>query len=401
MKRSSVMMGIAIFSGYVGGFLPGAAVADDFQKNIELLRSIPLVKGLEKRDKNEFYFADELKTIFGQIQDEAKAKDDGLNRGTHAKGSCFDGEFKVFSKRELEQEFGYSSGSINRIKSGVFSHNKEYPARIRFANGKGDRFSDRAPDVRSLSFSLDLRGDHHDFTGASRLDFSANSSPMFAVNNIHEFYELMKADRLAHGYLSYIPNPLYIGAISRALKLLEEFQRSDTKSYATESYWMNLPYTHGLGDDGNPKEIAKYRLIPCDGGIQREPSEGKADDYLQADIAERAMKGDVCFFFQVQLFEYKKLKDSSEHKLSKWSPRDWIENGGEEWPEAVLPFYTVGKLEIRKELDSNGRPVSRSLSCKEQYLNPRLHSFLDNMPIGSIARVRAEVEEYSRARRMK
>lgn len=363
--------------------LPQMTFASDHQRNIQILRSIPLFEGLEYRDESEERkITRNLQEIFEKIQGKAENADGSLNRATHAKGSCFEGEFTNFSEEVLKKRYGHSDALIKKLKVGIYSKNQTYKAMIRFGNGKGERNPDTTPDVRSMSFSLDLAGDFKSYSGESRQDFSANNTPLFAVNNIKEFYELMKTVSIFSGSPSHIPNPFYIRSTARAIKLIQKYERSDTKSYTTEHYWGNVPYTHGI-ENGIVKNVSKFRLVPCDGSeIQHESSEGKAGNYLQKDIELQVKKGKVCFLYQVQF-----LKANQKNKSLM------IENGGSLWSEEEMPYYTVSKIEISRGSEKN--------LCKDWYLNPRLHSNPANTPIGSLSRVRAEVEEESRARRMR
>ena len=229
-----------------------------------------------------------------------------------------------------------------------------------------------------------------------------NSSPMFAVNNIHEFLELMKAARLAGGDFDYFPNPFYLSAVLNGKKLLDQYNRADVKSYATEEYWDNLPYTHGVNGNGTPMDLVKFKTTPCDGkGLQKESSKGKTENYLGEDILKRANEGKICFLFQVQFFNADAIRNTLGGKHSDWGVIDWVENGGELWDEAALPFYNLAKVEVRPEPTADGQNKVTEVRCEDEFINTRLHASPMNQPIGSIARVRTYVEENSRARRMK
>ena len=359
--------------------------------HLRALESIPLVQGYEKQNSDEKKIAQELGKIFGKIADEAKNKDGSINRGTHARGACYNGQVTLFSREELASDFKYSEALINKIKQGFFAHEGAFSAQVRFANGKGQRNPDTTNDVRAISFAIETNGIIKDPTGSSRLDFMMNSTPMFATNNIKEFYELMKAARLAQGDLSYILNPFYLKSTLKGKKLLDQYERNDAKSYATEDYWSNLPYTHG-------SSIVKYKVTPCDGkGRQSESSEGKSAKYLQEDMVKRVQNNQVCFHLQVQLFDHAKLKNSLGGIHKNWSVIDWMENGGELWEESVLPFHNIAKIEIPVSLNKG---MGTDRACEDNYINTRLHSSASHRPIGSIARVRTYVEEKSRAKRL-
>src|SRR2546429_4761545 len=77
-----------------------------------------------------------------------------LCRGTHASGVCVRAQFEIFdvtAKRPPEL--------AARLAKGIFARPGVYPAVVRFANADSNINSDFKPDVRSLSFSVDLPGD--------------------------------------------------------------------------------------------------------------------------------------------------------------------------------------------------------------------------------------------------
>ncbi len=361
------------------------------QDNINILESIPLYKGYEKKERNEAKVADQLGEIFSKIADEAMNADGSINRGTHAKGMCFESQFNIFGKEVVKEAHGYSNEQLERLFKGVFSSQGEYSGIIRFANAKGQRNADTESDVRAVSFSVDFGSLLTTADGSSKLDFMMNSSPMFAVRNISEFHQLMKFARVASGDYSYFPNPTYLPAVLNAKKLLDEYERNDIKSFATESYWTNVPYVHGLKDE-SPDEIAKYKLSPCSGPERvSESSSGKSASYLQDDILERALNGDICFNFEVQLLNKNKMqKKGSTHR--KRSMTDIIENSGELWSAKDHPYFKIAQLKVKKG--------SEAISCDDVAFNTRLRSSKEHRPIGSLARVRTFVEEKSRQKRM-
>src|SRR5437879_5943211 len=77
-----------------------------------------------------------------------------LCRGTHAKGVCARAEFEVF-----DVTVGHASALAARPAKGIFAKPGVYPAVVRFANADASINSDFKPDVRSLSFSVDLARD--------------------------------------------------------------------------------------------------------------------------------------------------------------------------------------------------------------------------------------------------
>src|SRR5690242_10474071 len=74
-----------------------------------------------------------------------------LCRGTHAKGVCAQAQFEVFDvNAERDRELSA------RLAKGMFATPGVYPAIVRFGNADPKKNSDFKPDVRSLSFSVDL-----------------------------------------------------------------------------------------------------------------------------------------------------------------------------------------------------------------------------------------------------
>ncbi|MGC1477653.1 MAG: hypothetical protein WA804_17530, partial [Terriglobales bacterium] len=75
-----------------------------------------------------------------------------LGRGTHVKGICVQGQFEVF-----DVAVGRDPGLAIRLAKGMFAKPGVYPAIVRFGNSDPRNNSDFKADVRSLSFSVDLK----------------------------------------------------------------------------------------------------------------------------------------------------------------------------------------------------------------------------------------------------
>ena len=91
-----------------------------------------------------------------------------LRRGTHAKGVCVRAKFEVF-----DVTVGRDPKLAARLARGMFAKPGVYPAVVRFGNADPKANSDFKPDVRSLSFSVDLtqNGTAIPDTKVSRQDF--------------------------------------------------------------------------------------------------------------------------------------------------------------------------------------------------------------------------------------
>src|SRR5271154_6353438 len=98
-----------------------------------------------------------------------------LGGGPHPRGVCVRAEFEVFD---------VTSGSDPilgaRLAKGIFARPGRYPAVVRFGNADPKINSDFRPDVRSLSFSVDLTGAPE--VGVDRQDFSLQNAPPLPIN---------------------------------------------------------------------------------------------------------------------------------------------------------------------------------------------------------------------------
>src|ERR1700730_7099780 len=92
-----------------------------------------------------------------------------LCRGTHASGVCARAQFEV-----LDVSVNRAAGLASRLARGIFARPDAYPAVVRFANADPNINSDFKPDVRSLSFSVDLSRERKALPEANfgRQDFS-------------------------------------------------------------------------------------------------------------------------------------------------------------------------------------------------------------------------------------
>ncbi len=107
-----------------------------------------------------------------------------LRRGTHAKGVCARAQFEVF-----DVTVGRDPELAARLAKGIFATPGVYPAIVRFGNADPKVNSDFKPDVRSLSFSVDLTRDGTAVPDAKvdRQDFSLQNAPTLPINDSPAF----------------------------------------------------------------------------------------------------------------------------------------------------------------------------------------------------------------------
>jgi len=118
----------------------------------------------------------------------ATAQHRSLCRGTHASGVCVRAQFEIFDvavKRAPEL--------AARLAKGIFAKPGVYPAVVRFGNADSNINSDFKPDVRSLSFSVDLTQDGTSPAGSSsRQDFSMQNATTLPINDSPAFLATIK-----------------------------------------------------------------------------------------------------------------------------------------------------------------------------------------------------------------
>src|SRR6266481_1294439 len=105
-----------------------------------------------------------------------------LCRGTHASGVCVRAQFEIF-----DLTVDRAPELAARLAKGIFAKHGAYPAVVRFANADSNVNSDFKPDVRSLSFSVDLTQGSMAGEGWSRQDFSMQNATTLPINDSTAF----------------------------------------------------------------------------------------------------------------------------------------------------------------------------------------------------------------------
>ena len=116
-----------------------------------------------------------------------------LGRGTHVKGVCARAQFEVFDVTE-----GRDPALAARLAKGIFARPGMYPATVRFGNADPRKNSDFKPDVRSMSFSVDLTQEDTATPDAtlSRQDFSLQNTTTLAHKRLAR---ICRNHEAAHG----------------------------------------------------------------------------------------------------------------------------------------------------------------------------------------------------------
>lgn len=307
-----------------------------------------------------------------------------LCRGTHAKGVCVRARFEVF-----DVAVKYEVVVAARLAKGIFAKPDTYPAVVRFGNADSNVNSDFKPDVRSLSFSVDLTrgGTIAPVGGMSRQDFSMQNATTLPINDSPAFLATIKvltaANPLAGLWSLSFKDKL---KVVRTLALAESQAHQKIRPYQQLRYWSTVPFRHG------PVDVVKFCVTPSPANSAR-PLQRNNPNGLQDELVRHLREDGVMssFDFGVQLLDVGKMTYWGKTRDANF----WIENASVEWDEALAPFVTVARL----TLEENSH-LSREAS-EAVYFDVSGNATPDSRPLGSINRARWQAEVACRRARMK
>ena len=301
-----------------------------------------------------------------------------LCRGTHASGVCDRAQFEIF-----DVTVGRAPDLAARLARGIFAKPGKYPAVVRFANADSNINSDFKPDVRSLSFSVDLaqmadeRYPRQDFSMQNASTLPINDSPAFvatikvltASNPVAGLWSLPFKDKLR---------------VVRTLALAEHQARQKIRPYQQLRYWSTVPFRHG------PDDVVKFSAVPSPDNparlLQKSNPKGLQDELVRHVREDGQMSW---FDFAIQFLD--------TGKMTYWGktrdPDFWTENASVDWSESEAPFHRVARLTLIKD-------SQLSLEASEaMYFDVTGNSTPDSRPVGSINRARCPAEVASRRAR--
>src|SRR6266849_7899198 len=306
-----------------------------------------------------------------------------LCRGTHAKGVCARARFEVFDVA-AERPAVLAS----RLAKGIFANPGVYSAVARFANADASINSDFKPDVRSLSFSVDLARDGTAVSASKpdRQDFSMQNATTLPINDSPAFLATIKLLTESNPILNLWSLPFTDKLrMTKTLALAELQARQTIKPYQQLRYWSTVPFRHG------PSDVVKYSATPFSDNparpLQKSNPKGLQDELMRHLKEDEKMSG---FDVAVQFLDVDKMTYWGKHRDANF----WIENASIEWNEAEAPFHTVARLTLL--------PKSRlgSEESAATYFDVTGNSTPDSTPLGSINRARWPAEVASRQARM-
>ncbi|HEY2432868.1 MAG TPA: di-heme-cytochrome C peroxidase [Vicinamibacterales bacterium] len=306
-----------------------------------------------------------------------------LGRGTHTKGVCVRATFEVLDVAASVTDPALAA----RLARGLFAKPGTYQATVRFANAASTIKPDSDPDVRALSFAVEVPAA---VLGPQpvRLDYSMNNATTFPINDAHAFAAFMRVQGAAGGLgrlrallsLSFTDLKGFGQTAVRGIRQ----QRQPLHPYQQTRYWSNVPFLHG-GD-----EAIKYSATPSAGNAGDPIGKGASvlrDDLLRHvnDDAEQAS-----WDFGLQLLE--PLTMTLDGRTQE--PSFWVENASVEWPEGQAPFHTVARLTLQ------AKSALPQAECDAWSIDVTEHALPGDRPIGSINRARRVAEAASRKARL-
>jgi hypothetical protein len=274
-----------------------------------------------------------------------------------------------------------------RLAKGIFAKPGVYPATVRFGNADPKINSDFKPDVRSLSFSVDLTRDGTVISDASvsRQDFSLQNTATLPINDSTAFLATMKLLTSSNSAAGLWSLPFKDKLrVFRTLAIVQVQMRQKIRPYQRLRYGSNVPFRHGS------TEFVKYSATPISDNparpLQRGNPKGLQDELIRHLKEDGKMSS---FDFGVQFLDTGRMTYWGRHQDTNF----WIENASVEWKEAEAPFHVVGRLTLLR--DSHLQPDADEAT----YFDVTANSTPDSTPVGSINRARWPSEAASRKAR--
>lgn len=314
----------------------------------------------------------------------ARQQNRSLRRGTHAKGVCARAQFEVFDvKHDHDPELAA------RLAKGIFAKAGVYPAIVRFGNADPKVNSDFKPDVRSLSFSVDLTGGANSPSEADggRQDFSMQNAPALPINDAAAFLATMKLLTASNPAVGLWNLPFKDKLrVFRVLAMAQVQAHQEIRAYQQLRYWSNVPFRHGSAD------VVMQSATPSTDNPARPLQRGNPNalkDELIRHLDEDAKMSS--FDLGLQFLDADRMTYWGKH----YDTNFWIENASVKWNEAEAPFHTVGRLTLlaKSQLDTE--------AAESVFFDVTGHAMPESTPIGSINRARCHGEVASRKARMR
>jgi hypothetical protein len=303
-----------------------------------------------------------------------------LCRGTHASGVCVRAQFEIF-----DVNVKHAPALAARLAKGIFASPGVYPSVVRFANADPNINSDFKPDVRSLSFSVDLTQNGRVDEGSSRQDFSMQNATTLPIDDSPAFLATMKVLTASNPVVGLWSLPFTDKLkVMRTLALAELQAQQRIKPYQQLRYWSTVPFRHG------PHDVVKFSAIPSPGNsarpLQKSNPKGLQDELVRHIKEDSQMSW---FDFAVQFLDTGKMTYWGKTRDASF----WVENASVEWNEGEAPFHTIARLTLLRNSQLSSEDSDAT------YFDVTGNSTPDSRPVGSINRARCPAEVASRKAR--
>jgi hypothetical protein len=340
-------------------------------------------QSLERKPATEEAQIAEIVQGFLALQARAAGMGQPLRRATHAKGVCVRATFEV-----LDVAAGRDPALAARLARGVYARPGIYHTTVRFSNFDLGVKPDFKPDVRALSFAVDLGPGSLVAPGANtaRQDFSMQSATTLPINDVHAFVVLVKMLTASSPSRCLWSLPFRDKLIFARTMMRARLQtRQPLRPYQQLRYWSNVPYRHGATD------VVKYSAWPCAGNPAR-PLQADNPNALRDKLIRHLNEDSTMssFDFGLQFLNTERMTYRGQRRDTEF----WIENASVEWKETQAPFHTFGRLTLlpRSQLSAD--------ECAAMYIDVTENSTPDSLPVGGVNRARWHAELASRRARL-
>ena len=287
------------------------------------------------------------------------------------------------TRLSLQMQANAAAKQNRPLARGTHAKGVAAPATVRFGNSDSKKNSDFKPDVRSLSFSVDLTSNGANIT---RQDYSLQNTKTLPINDSPAFVAIIRvlagSNPGAALWSLKFKDKL---RVLRTLALLQPQLHQTIKPYQLLRYESNVPFRHG------PVDVVKYAATPSlDNPSQ--PLEKSNPNGLQDELARHVQQDDRMSSFDigVQFLDAARMTYWGKHYDASF----WIENASIEWKESEAPFHNIARLTLLK-----GTHLGPEES-KAVYFDVTDNSSSDSTPVGSINRARCAAEAASKRARM-
>jgi hypothetical protein len=294
-------------------------------------------------------------------------------RRTHVKGTSARAQFEVY---DASAQHGPRLAA--RLARGIFANPGIYPTKVRFANAAARVNSDFKPDVRSLSFLVDLAGNDPTLPSASarRQIFSLQNATTLPINDARALLamiNLLSASKIMDGLWSLpLKDKL---RVLRTFALMQLQAHQPIKPYQQLLYGSNVPFRHGT-------DVVKYLAKPLRTNQAHALQSGNPNA-LQEELLRHLNEDSTMssFEFGLQFLDPEQMTYWGRPQQASF----WTENASVDWKPSGAQFHAVARLTL---LPHSQLPQDDDETI---YFDATGNAIPEGAPLGSINRARRQV----------